>query len=224
MRVLIIEDNQALSALMVERLGVRGILTDQAFNLEDAEHLMQTVNYDALLLDLGLPDGDGLIWLAAQPKSRPPVLVLTARGTLHERVSGLDTGADDYLVKPAEAEEIAARLRAITRRPGDRESVRLTCDELSLDLASREVWCNEQLITLGGKETEMLETLLRNCGRVVPRERMEAAIYGAGEPVTPNALEALASRLRKRLFEAGADNVLHTVRGVGYYIGHRKPS
>lgn len=224
MRILIIEDNRALLALLAERLGVRGIQTDQATNLADAAHLVLTGHYDALLLDLGLPDGDGLSWLATLPKSRPPVLVLTARGTVQERVKGLDTGADDYLVKPAEAEEIAARLRAITRRPGDRESVRLSCDGLTLDLTTREAWYGPHPLTLGGKETQMLEILLRNCGRVVPRDRMESAVYGADEAVTPNALEALASRLRKRLSEAGADNVLHAVRGVGYYLGKRTSS
>ncbi|MBY9068208.1 response regulator transcription factor [Hyphomonas sp. WL0036] len=221
MRILIIEDNQALRALLVERLGVRGIDADQAAGLGDAAHLIASSHYDALLLDLGLPDGDGLNWLATLPKSRPPVLVLTARGTLHERVKGLDTGADDYLVKPAEAEEIAARLRAIMRRPGERERVRLSCNELILELATREVWYGAVPIALGRKELQMLEILLRNCGRVVPRERIEAAVYGADEAVTPNALEALGSRLRKRLSEAGAENILHAVRGVGYYLGQR---
>ncbi|MBN05212.1 response regulator transcription factor [Ponticaulis sp.] len=220
MRILIVEDNPALSTLLAERLGVRGINADLAANLEDADHLLHAGQYDAILLDLGLPDGDGLIWLAGQPDSRPPVLVLTARGTLHERVKGLDTGADDYLVKPAEAEEIAARLRAIRRRPGTRESVQLECGGLSLNPVTREVQFNLNPFKLGGKETEMLEILIRNCGRVIPRERIEAGIYGADEAVTPNALEAIASRLRKRLSDAGADGMLHTVRGVGYYLGN----
>lgn len=221
MRVLIIEDNEQLAGLLAERLLTRGIQNDAVHCLADADLMLRTNPYDAILLDLGLPDGDGLEWLRTLSAARPPVLVLTARGTLHERVKGLDTGADDYLVKPAEAEEIAARLRAIIRRPGQREDVILSCDQLNFDPGTREAKYGKTLLSLGVKETEMLEVLLRNAGRVVPRERLEAAIYGPSEAVTPNALEALASRLRKRLAESGADNMLHTIRGVGYYLGKR---
>lgn len=221
MRILIIEDNRALAELLSDRLAARGIKSDKAMYLSDASYLMSIGEYDALLLDLGLPDGDGLDWLASLSATRPPVLILTARGTLRERVLGLDTGGDDYLVKPAEAEEIAARLRAIIRRPRKREDQLLTCHDLSMDRVTREVRCGDQPLLLGAKEGSMLEVLMRSCDEVVTRDRLEFAIYGADEAVTPNALEALASRLRRRLSETGTKTMLHAVRGVGYYLGPR---
>lgn len=218
MRVLIVEDNQQLSQLVADRLAVRGFSSDVANSLNEANDLMSVGIYDAILLDLGLPDGDGLAWLSGLKSDRPPVLILTARGTLQDKVSGLDSGADDYLVKPAEAEEIAARLRAISRRPGPRNDTQLEVGPFKYDASGRQFIVNERLVPLGAKEAGMIELLLRNVGRVVARERIEAAIYGPMDAVTPNALDAIASRLRRRISDAGIDNALHTVRGVGYYL------
>lgn len=222
MRVLVIEDNLNLSDLLSERLSVRGITSDVAHLLHDATGCLRTCAYDAMLLDLGLPDGDGLEWLASLAPDRPPVLVLTARGTLEDRVRGLDKGADDYLVKPADAEEIAARLRAIARRPRMQHETELEFEKLKYDTVSRQLCIGDDIIALRTKEAEMLEVLMRRPGWVVPRERLEAAVYGALEAVTPNALEAVASRLRRRLMDATGKDMLHTVRGVGYYLGTRK--
>lgn len=222
MRVLVVEDNKKLALLLSERLMVRGIDSDVCHALDDAGACLNAGGYDAILLDLGLPDGDGLTWLSTLPRERAPVLVLTARGSLEDRVRGLDNGADDYLVKPADAEEIAARLRAISRRPGHRLDPILTLGTLTFHTAERQLFVNGSPVALGGKEANMIEALLRRPGRVVPREQLEAAVYGPMEAVTPNALEAIASRLRKRLAKACGEDMLHTVRGVGYYLGAGK--
>lgn len=222
MRILIVEDNAGLATLLAERLETRGMKCDAANTLESADAIVKVVPFDAILLDLGLPDGEGLEWLKSLGPSRPPVLVLTARGTLGDRVAGLNTGADDYLVKPADAEEIAARLRALMRRPGLRQSVALTHLGISFDTVTRQAAYGGTDLNLGAKEAEMLEILLRQAGKVVPRERLEAALYGVGDAVTPNALEAVVSRLRKRISEASGTELLHSIRSVGYYLGTKK--
>lgn len=221
MRTLIIEDNGDLSLLLAERLGTRGIESDVASSIMEAEDHLAVGQFDAIILDLGLPDGDGIDWLSSLPDLRPPVLILSARSTLEDRVSGLDTGADDYLVKPADVEEIAARLRALVRRPGNRDPVRLLVGRVSFDTVSRQAQVNGTNLLIGRKEADFLELLMRNTGQVVPRERLEGILYSASDPVTPNALEAVASRLRRRLAEAGEDDIIHTVRGVGYFFGKR---
>ncbi|MCA8904399.1 MAG: response regulator transcription factor [Hyphomonas sp.] len=222
MRTLIIEDNMELARLLAERLGARGIDSDIAAGIEEADDHMAVGQFDAIMLDLGLPDGDGIDWLRTLPADRPPVLILSARSTLDDRVMGLDTGADDYLVKPAEVEEIAARLRALVRRPGRRDPVILKVGNVTFDPTSRQAEVDGQVLAIGRKEADFLEILLRNAGKVVPRERLEGSLYSASDPVTPNALEAVASRLRRRFADAGEEDILHTVRGVGYFFGTRK--
>ena len=224
MRTLIIEDNAELAHLLAERLSARGIDSDIAGGIVEADDHMAVGQFDAIMLDLGLPDGDGIDWLRTLPADRPPVLILSARSTLDDRITGLDTGADDYLVKPAEVEEIAARLRALVRRPGRRDPVVLQVGNVTFDTVSRQAEVDGQALAIGRKEADFLEILLRNAGRVVPRERLEGSLYSASDPVTPNALEAVASRLRRRFAEAGEDDILHTVRGVGYFFGRRKSS
>lgn len=222
MRILIVEDNVRLASLIHERLGVRDIHCDIANSLGQASEHLAVSTYDAILLDLGMPDGDGLVWLGQLVPARPPVLILSARGTLDNRVAGLDGGADDYLVKPADAKEIAARLRAILRRPGDRDPVEIVHQGMVFDTVSRQFSIAGKHLQLGGKEAELIELLMRHAGQVVPRERLEAAIYGAQEAVTPNALEAVISRMRRKLTDISTDEILHTVRGVGYILNHKE--
>lgn len=222
MRVLLIEDNAEFATLLAEGLAKRSISSEHASSLKAAEERLASNAYDAVILDLGLPDGDGVDWLNGLREDRPPVLILSARGALTERILGLDSGADDYLVKPAEIDEIAARLRALLRRPGSRDPVVLNAGALSFETTSREVRYEEKSIPLGRKETDFLELLMRRAGKVVTRESIEAVLYGLEEAVTPNALEALASRVRRRLADAGAENILHTVRGVGYFIKEQR--
>lgn len=220
MRLLIVEDNARLGELLAEGLGRRGFSCDVAHQLADAEELMATAQYDALVLDLGLPDGDGASWLTRRRQLgwMPPALMLTARGGLEDRVSGLDAGADDYVVKPVELEELAARLRALLRRPGPRSQPVLELGGLRFDTASREAQFGPRDLELSRREADFLELLLRRAGSVVSREAIENALYSFNEPVTPNAVEAVVSRLRRKLEEVGAQERLHTIRGVGYML------
>ncbi|EAP90313.1 response regulator protein [Oceanicaulis alexandrii HTCC2633] len=219
MRVLIIEDNDRLSLLLAEGLTRRGFSCDVAGSLTSAADHIAVTAYDVLVLDLGLPDGDGVDWLKSLPALHAPVLVLTARASVGERIIGLDAGADDYMVKPADPDEIAARLRALLRRPGAREPARIEVGELTFDPAAREARFKDAPLRLGRREAALLEVLMKRPDAVVPREAIETALYSWDDAVSANALEATASRLRRRLADAGAGGLIHVVRGVGYYLG-----
>ena len=177
--------------------------------------------YHAVLLDLGLPDGDGiqlLRRLRQTPETAPPVLILTARDRQESRVAGLDSGADDYLVKPFSLEELDARLRAILRRPGVRASAALALCNLVFDSVSRQAQVERVTLKLTRRETALLEALLRGGQRILVREALEESLYAADEAVTPNALEACMSRLRRKLMTGGANCRLDTHRGIGYAL------
>lgn len=220
MRLLIIEDNERLAALIGAGLARHGYACDSAATLGEADHCLSTAEFDAIILDLGMPDGDGLAWLSLiRRRGRMmPALILTARGALGDRIAGLDAGADDYLVKPAEVEEIAARLRALLRRPGDRASTVMTSGVLTFDTATRSASVAGQSLDLSRREADLLELLMRREGSVVQRGTIEEALYSFNDPVTPNAIEAVISRLRRKLEDHGETNRLHTVRGVGYML------
>jgi two-component system response regulator QseB len=136
-------------------------------------------------------------------------------------VSGLDAGADDYMVKPAETEEIAARLRALLRRPGPRAAASNSVGPLRFDTAAQRAWSGESALELTRRELGLLELLMRHAGSVVRRAQIENALYSFDEEVSPNAVEAVVSRLRRRLDEVGAGNMLHTIRGLGYLLEER---
>jgi len=225
MRLLIIEDNERLAGLIAEGLARHGYACDSARRLSEADDHVATADYDAIILDLGLPDGDGLKWLArARRNARMmPALILTARGALGDRIAGLDAGADDYLVKPAEIDEIAARLRALLRRPGNRAPTVMTSGALAFDTASRMGTVGGKSLDLSRREADLLELLMRREGSVVQRGSIEEALYSFNDPVSPNALEAVISRLRRKLEENGLNERLHTVRGVGYMLSGAQP-
>ncbi len=172
------------------------------------------------MLDLGLPDGDGLTLIKSlRARAVPvPILVMTARDGLDDRIAGLDLGADDYLVKPFATAELAARCRALLRRPGGVLGSILTAGKLSLDCSTREARIGEQRMSLPPRELSLLELLMRKFGQVVPREQLENGLYAMGQEVTPNALEAAVSRLRRRLAAGDADVTLQTAHGVGYAL------
>lgn len=220
MRVLVIEDNERLARLVADGLHRRGFSCDLAHCLADADAAMGGAAYDAIVLDLGLPDGDGIAWLTHRRQCRqmPPAIIQTARGALEDRVTGLDAGADDYVVKPVEIDELAARIRALLRRPGSRARTVLEAGGLRFDTAARISHYGDRDIGLSRREADLLELLLRRAGSVVRREVIEDALYTYDEPVTPNAVEAAISRLRRKLDEAGAGGRLHTIRGVGYML------
>lgn len=220
MRLLLVEDNERLARHVSDALRAGGFVVDAVTSAADADASARSIPYDAILLDLGLPDQDGMGLLAGIRKRDPvtPVLVITARDSMESLVEGLNRGADDYLRKPFENVELIARVRALLRRPGRALGHVLTEGELSLDTGSREVTVAGSALDLGRREVDCLEVLLRRAGRVVPKAAIEEAIYGNSEEIASNAIEVLVHRLRKRLHEGNAGISIHTVRGVGYVL------
>ena len=221
MKILLVEDHRELRDLIAEHFVGRGFIVDAVGSAEEARAALATGAYDVLILDLGLPDSDGMELLRTAPMLVPggvPTLVVTARDALEDRLLGLNEGADDYLVKPFSLLELEARLRAVLRRPGTREGPKLSCGALLYDAASREVSVRGELIEMSRRESDLLEALLRASGRVVVRDILEEQLYSFNEPVTPNALEAVVSRLRRRLMNAEAGVRVETRRGIGYRL------
>ncbi|MDR3510459.1 MAG: response regulator transcription factor [Caulobacteraceae bacterium] len=218
MRILLIEDHEALRSMTAAYLAESGFVVDDVASLEAAREALDAAAYDAIILDLGLPDGDGRSLLARRGRPLPPALILTARDSLAERIDGLNAGADDYLVKPFELDELQARLRAVLRRPGARSEVALSLGDLVFDTISREARVGGRPLGLRRRETLLLEALLAARGRIVVRDVLDERLYGYGQEVTPNALEAAVSRLRRALEAAGAGVRLETRRGIGYLL------
>jgi DNA-binding response OmpR family regulator len=224
MRLLIVEDNEELAQLLAKGLKTAGYDSDVLSTAEDARAVLSTTFYAALILDLGLPDGDGLELLRElrQRDNPVPVLVLTARGGLHDRVNGLRSGADDYLVKPFALEELLARLEAQLRRPGQLLGSSLRIANLAFNTQNRQASINDQPQVLSARETAVLELLMRSKGRVVSKKQVEDHIFGHSGEVASNAVEVYVHRLRKQLSERGAKVQVHTIRGVGYLIAEEK--
>ena len=224
MRLLIIEDNEDLAGLLAKGLRSAGYDSDQFNSAAEARVALQTTTYAALILDLGLPDGDGLDVLRElrQRNDSIPVLLLTARGGLQDRVTGLRSGADDYLVKPFALEELIARLEAQLRRPGQLLGAVLSLGNLAFDTRNRQCAIGGYAQILSARETAVLEILMRSKGRVVSKRQVEDSIFGLSEVVGSNAVEVYVHRLRKQLAEKGANTLIHTIRGVGYLISEDK--
>lgn len=219
MRILIVEDNERLGELIAQGLRERGYACDLVLDLANAEAALAAAQFDLVLLDVGLPDGDGMEWLRARPRAtHPPTIVLTARGSLEDRVSGLDAGADDYMPKTFAMDELAARVRAILRRPGNRAGQIIEVGELAFDPVTQTATIRGQRVDLTRRELGLFELLLRRAGGVVQRSQIEDALYSFDDEVSPNAIEAVISRLRRKLEEAGCANRLHTIRGIGYLL------
>jgi DNA-binding response OmpR family regulator len=220
MKLLLIEDVAPLAALTRDALEAEGFTVDLAGSVDQALSLLAVVQPDVIVLDLGLPDGDGLDLLNRLRigGNTVPVLVVTARAGLNDRIRGLDRGADDYIIKPAAPAEIAARCRALLRRQGGLLGQRIQLGKLTFETASRNVLVSGGFFALARREIDVLEVLLRKQGQTVPRRIIEDAIYSMDEAPGPNALEASISRLRRQLAEAGAGVEIHTIRGIGYLI------
>lgn len=195
-------------------------IVDCADRLEIAEEAIRGGLHDLILLDRTLPDGEGLSLIPHFRTHRPgmPVIVLSARGDLSDRVAGLDEGADDYLAKPFALEELMARIRAIRRRPNELASDEVHVGRLVFDLAFEEAFVDEQPLVLPRRELRVLSTLLRRRGRTVLRENLEQAVYGFDDEIQSNSLDSHVSRLRRKLAEANAGVDIHAIRGVGYLL------
>lgn len=219
MRILVVEDDSVLREMLSRSLAEAGHRVDIASKLADAEQLWQYQPFDAILLDLNLPDGNALDGLrrARNRGDRTPVMVLTARNRTDERIAGLDAGADDYLGKPFELDEVEARLRALVRRAHGVPTTRLTLGDVSLDPAARQVWQGDALVELSVREFDLLHVFALHAGRVLTREQIEQHLYKWGSEVSSNAVEVHIYHLRRKL---GAE-LIETIRGVGYVA--RKP-
>ena len=220
MRLLLIEDNERFAALLKQGLQAVGFAVDVLATAKEADAALETGRWDIVILDRGLPDADGLDVLTEMRgrSDTTPVLILTARGSLKDRVTGLQSGADDYLVKPFALEELVARLQALLRRPGNLLGLALRLGNLTLDTVARQVFVDERPIAFSAREIAVLEHLLRRSGRVVTKTLLESSLYGPAQEVGSNAVEVHVHRLRRHLVETGASVQVHTVRGVGYMI------
>lgn len=218
MRILMVEDEEEIAGTLRAALERRRFVVDWVPTLAQARDAILDPGVRAVLLDRRLPDGDGLGLLPALRAlpDPPPVIVLTARGQTAERVEGLDSGADDYLVKPFELDELLARLRAAARRRGQAVTEPLVLGALSFDVAHREARVHGEPLPIPRRELALLEVLLRRAGRVVLRETIEAAVFGFDDAPASNTLDSHVSRLRHRLAESGAGISIHALRGVGY--------
>lgn len=220
MRLLAVEDEPDLGALLRDALSRVGFATDLVTGIAAADEHLRSASYDAMVLDLGLADGDGLTLLRSLRRSGAtlPVLILTARDAPEDRVLGLDLGADDYLIKPFHMPELISRIRALLRRPNAALGVVLELGELVLDTVSRQASVGSAPLALSLRETALLELLLRRQGRVVTREAIEQGLYSFDTTLGSNAVEVLVHRLRRKLSDADARAVVHTLRGVGYLL------
>ena len=217
MRILVAEDEATLSGQLARALENAGYAVDCVADGERAEFLGQTEAYDAVVLDLGLPRIDGLTVLRRWRDTGVlmPVLVLTARGSWHEKVRGIDGGADDYMAKPFQMEEVLARLRALIRRSTGQHSSELRCGPITLDVRTTKVTLNGAPVKLTSHEFRVLSYLMHHRGRVVPQSELTEHIYAQGFDRDSNTLEVFVARLRRKL----GVSMIETVRGLGYRIG-----
>jgi two-component system response regulator TctD len=220
MRILIVEDNSTYGHLVAQRLAQAGFDSDEVTSAGAARRALLSVRYAAILLDLGLPDDDGIVLLRhiRSAGHTMPIMIVTARHGLEHRLLGLREGADDYLVKPFSMEELVARLHALLRRPGYMLGRLLTAGNLSLDTDNRQLKVGNSLQLLRVRELEVLELLIRNRGHVVTRRRFEESLFGLRVEQETNALDVYVHRLRKVLADADATVKIHTIRGVGFLM------
>lgn len=216
MRLLLIEDDVQIAESLGRALRSSGNVVDVYGTARDAEQALRAVDYALVILDLGLPDRDGGTLLRAMraQDDHTPVLVLTARDAVPDRIRGLDLGADDYVVKPVDLHELGARLRSLVRRAHGQLQGSLRSGAVVLEPAARRVSLNGQAVALSTREFDLLHALMRNAGRVLSREQLEEQLYSWGHEVDSNAVEVHIHHLRRKL----QPDLIQTVRGVGYVV------
>ena len=217
MRVLVVEDDELIARGVVSGLRAYGLTADTVASVAQAELALQAAHCDAMVLDLGLPDEDGSQLLARmrQRGDTLPVLLLTARDAVEDRIAGLQAGADDYLVKPFDLGELVARLHALMRRAGGRSVNLIEAGALSLDPASGQAWLDGAPIELSRRETDLLASLMQASGRCLTGEQLKDSLYGLDQEVGSNAINVHIHNLRRKL----GSHVVDTVRGLGYRFG-----
>jgi DNA-binding response OmpR family regulator len=227
MNILIIEDNKKVAQALKKGLEAEHYDVEVVYTGEEGFFLINTQKFDLIILDLMLPGRDGLEILSALrgQQDKTPVLILTARDAIEDRVVGLDAGADDYLIKPFAFAELLARIRALLRRGIDGQVLKLKLADLEMDLVGRLVIRNGRLLPLTVKEFELLEYLLRNQGQIVTREMLAKDVWEETQRATPldNVIDVHIARLRKKIDEPFVKKLLHTVRGVGFILTERTP-
>ncbi len=217
MRILVIEDEPLLADAICVHLKKAGHAVDWMDRLGDAAAALDTTDYGLVLLDLHLPDGRGLDLLKQRRAKgdKRPVIICTARDQIRDRIEGLNAGADDYLVKPFDLDELIARVLAVQRRYDAQPNPLVTIGPLKFDTSSRQLWKGEESIDVTAREWALIECLIRRPGAIVSKAQVEEALYAMGSEVESNTVEVYVSRLRKKL---GAD-AIETVRGLGYRLG-----
>jgi len=222
MRILVVEDDSVLRDGLTRSLRNAGYAVETADDGKLADQMLSVHSFDLVVLDLGLPGLDGLEVLRRLRRraSTFPVLILTARDSLADRVNGLDVGADDYLVKPFELAELEARVRALMRRAQSVATARINHGALTLDTAARRAFVGDDALDLSAREVALLEALLLSAGRVVSKDQLADRLYGVADEVGPNAIEVFVHRLRRKIESAGVS--IRTIRGLGYLV--EKPS
>ncbi|MBG5060393.1 response regulator [Pseudomonas aeruginosa] len=217
MHVLLTEDDDLIASGIVAGLNAQGLTVDRVASAADTQALLQVARFDVLVLDLGLPDEDGLRLLQRlrQQGVDLPVLVLTARDAVTDRVAGLQAGADDYLLKPFDLRELGARLHTLQRRSAGRCVNVIEHGRLSYDPSTRETWLDGRPVELSRREQALLQALLNIRGRILSGEQLKDSVYGFGDEVESNALNVHIHHLRRKLGNA----IVQTVRGLGYRLG-----
>lgn len=224
-RILLVEDHERLAELVCKQLATVGIAVDVFDRVETAWAAIRQVPYQALVLDRGLPDGDGLDLLQRLRSAgfNIPCLVLTARDALHDRIEGLDTGADDYLTKPFAMDEMVARVRALLRRPVESVALEPSHGDLQIKPAAGIMCCGDECVTLAPAELQIMLLLVRKEGEVVRHSALEAAGWGLSEAVTPNALDVVIHRLRRKLTAIDSNQHIINMRNLGYALREATP-
>lgn len=223
MRLLYVEDNEKLALNTAASLREAGFVVDLVHTAADALHAVKSFQYDAVILDLGLPDSDGMDLLPCIKgiNSQTPVIICTARDALEDRLKGLNTGSDDYLVKPFAVAELVARVNAVLRRPGGALGMTLSVGNLTFETADRSLAVDGVICAFSKRELALLELFLRRSANVINKDAIESALYGFDDAATPNAIEVLTHRVRKKLVDYGATVEIHNLRGIGYILKER---
>lgn len=219
MRILLVEDDRLLGDGIRKSLTHLGFTVDWIQDGKQAENALTVEEYAATILDIGLPQQDGLTLLQSirNKGKQLPVLILTARDAKSDKLKGFGVGADDYVVKPIDMEELAARLRALIRRSAGHASPNLCLGAVEIDPTARQAWHDGKPVELSSREFTLLELLMQNAGRVLTRAQLEQSIYGWSDSADSNTIEVFIHRLRKKL---GSD-FIRTLRGIGYTVGRR---
>lgn len=216
MRILIVEDDKMLGDAIRQGLIQEGYAADQAQYISDADLSLLTQHYDFIILDIGLPDGSGLDFLHNIRKRacKIPVLILTAHDTTEDKIAGLDAGADDYMIKPFDMDELCARIRSLHRRSVEKPFPVITYKDITLHTASHSATLHNTPIEIGTKEFIILQTLIENAGRILSKQELEDTLYSWDDNISSNTIEVHIHRIRKKF----GNNIIKNIRGVGYIV------